>query len=101
LKALPYAFAVVVVTPQPVFALAVLQLEPAVFMVQPAAVCKVMVSVPARLTPSITSISPLLGQFGPKSQKAGQTPQMEPGCAAYQHCGFEEYWKGLRALEFS
>ena len=78
----------VVVTPQPVFPLSVLQLEfwsvvpdcePAVLIVHPAAVCRVMVSVPARLTPSITSISPLLGQLGPKSQKAGQTPQMLPG----------------------
>jgi hypothetical protein len=67
---------VVVVTPQPVFALSVLQFEfsrvvpdcePAVLMVQPAAVCRVIVSVPARLTPSITSISPLFGQLGPKS----------------------------------
>lgn len=48
-------------------------------MVHPAAVCRVIVSVPARLTPSITSISPLLGQLGPKSQKAGHTPQMLPG----------------------
>lgn len=53
--------------------------EPAVLIVHPAAVCRVIVSVPARLTPSITSISPLLGQLGPKSQKAGHTPQMLPG----------------------
>jgi len=51
-------------------------------MLHPAAVCKVIVSVPARLTPSITSISPLLGQLGPKSQKAGHTPQIEPGMCA-------------------
>lgn len=53
--------------------------DPAVLMVQPDAVCNVIVSVPARLTPSITSISPLLGQLGPKSQNAGQTPQIDPG----------------------
>ncbi len=49
-----------VVTPHPVPAFAVLQFEfgrvvpswePAVLMVQPAAVCRVIVSVPARLTP--------------------------------------------------
>lgn len=61
-----------VVTPQPVLALSWLQLEfsrvvpdcdPAVLMLQPAAVWRVIWSVPARLTPSITSISPELGQF--------------------------------------
>lgn len=75
-------------TPQPSFPLLALQLEfvsvvpdcePAVLMVQPALVCRVIVSVPARLTPSTMSISPLLGQLGPKSQKAGQTPQILPG----------------------
>jgi hypothetical protein len=38
-----------------------------------------MVSVLPRETPSITSISPLSGQLGPKSHMAGQTPQMDPG----------------------
>ena len=79
------------VTLQPLLALLLLQFEfcstvpacePAVLIVHPAAVCSVMVSVPARLTPSITSISPEFGQFGPKSQNAGHTPQMEPGMCA-------------------
>jgi hypothetical protein len=38
-----------------------------VLMVHPDFVWRVIWSVPARLTPSMTSISPLLGQFGPKS----------------------------------
>jgi hypothetical protein len=38
-----------------------------VLMVHPDLVWRVIWSVPARLTPSMTSISPLLGQFGPKS----------------------------------
>ena len=40
--------------------------------VHPAEVCSVIVSVVALLTPSMISISPLLGQFGPKDQNAGQ-----------------------------
>jgi hypothetical protein len=31
------------------------------------------------LTPSMISISPLFGQLGPRSQKAGQVPQVPPG----------------------
>lgn len=72
LKESPYAFAVVVVAPQPVLPLSWLQLEccrfvpycePAVLMLHPADVWRVMVFEPARFTPSMMSISPLLGHL--------------------------------------
>lgn len=77
LKDVPYAFGVVVVTPHPVPALPVLQFEllsevppweAAMLIVQPADVCNVISLVDWVLTPSIISISPPAGQFGPTSQ---------------------------------
>jgi hypothetical protein len=61
-----------VVTVVPVF-------KPELLTLHPAAVCSVMVSVVSAFTPSMISISPLLGQLGPNIQKAGQTPQIPPG----------------------
>ena len=82
--------ATVVVAPQPVFPLPALQSadvntvpawEPAVLTVHPAEVWSVIVSVPARFTPSTISISPEAGQLGPNNHKAGQIPQMLAGLA--------------------
>lgn len=81
LKGVPKELGVVVLTPHPVPPEPVLQFElikvvpacePAILTEQPADVWSVISLVLARLTPSIISISPLLGQLGPKSQKAGQ-----------------------------
>lgn len=67
--------AVVVATPQPVLELSALQslvVPPVTLTVQPGEVWRVTESVVSALTPSIMSISPLEGQFGPKDQNAGQ-----------------------------
>lgn len=77
LNEVPYAFAVVVVTPHPFPALPALQLEllstvppwePDMLIEQPADVCNVISLVDWVLTPSMMSISPPAGQFGPTSQ---------------------------------
>ena len=47
---------------------------PVVPIVQPASVCRVIWLVACRLTPSMISISPPVGQLGPTSQYAGQVP---------------------------
>lgn len=47
--------------------------------VQPDDVCNVTALLDWSLTPSKMSISPDEGQFGPKVQKAGQTPQVLSG----------------------
>ena len=70
-----------------------------------------MVSVPARLIPSMISISPDAGQLGPKSQKAGQIPQASPGLrvkcqfvskmAAFIHYMSEKAQKGKEFLHVS
>jgi hypothetical protein len=81
LKPEPYALVLVVLTPQPVCespapqwlsTVVVPMAELELLTVQPGEVCKVMVSVVALLTPSMMSISPLAGQFGPKDQNEGQ-----------------------------
>ena len=55
---------------------------PIFWMEQPLEVWRVIVFVVAPLTPSMMSISPIAGQLGPTSQKAGQTPQIPPGICA-------------------
>ena len=47
---------------------------PVVPIVQPVLVCRVIWLAACRLTPSIMSISPPVGQLGPTSQYAGQVP---------------------------
>ena len=48
-------------------------------MLQPGPVWRVNLFVCWLLTPSMMSTSPLSGQLGPISQKAGQVPQIPPG----------------------
>lgn len=53
--------------------------DPALLITQLDEVWRVIESVLWALTPSMMSISPLLGQLGPKSQKAGHVPHIPPG----------------------
>lgn len=56
--------------------------EPALLITHPGVVCSVIAFVVCMFTPSMMSISPELGQLGPKSQKAGQEPQVLEGICA-------------------
>lgn len=55
---------------------------PVLEMLQPALVCRAMLLADWPLTPSMMSISPLLGQSVPSIQKAGHVPQAPAGMCA-------------------
>ena len=55
---------------------------PLLLALHPDAVCNVIEFPTWELTPSMMSISPAPGQWGPTVQKAGHVPQMPPGMCA-------------------